>query len=565
MNIEELQQICGAMPENFEKAVVEGTSYIFQQDPNFVPINVYDFFGRVATVNSFKECFYYVELGFKPDRFTIFDLLSVSIYVFAVIFLIFILSRPKVKNLTNEYISYIKKSKFYKKSKRNILNTRFLNSAVFLFVLIQSYFIFNIISFKSLRIKRFIDEYNVLSSSVQFFNNLDFNAGGYLGGNYTVQLTSGPLSAIGGVIGWNITNSFNFSRVSNFLWVILLQLFLSYFVIKSFKLDFRFILLTTGSIMLLVPWWQGALYSLGEIPSTIIFINSLFLFSKYRKSAIILFSFSIFFTKLIILVPFAAFYIVIILYEKSIKKIMNDFSLFLIPLILWLLIVYFKYDEGTLYDYIISQIKFVTEHKSSGIASDINGRFSNYIYNLNNTEFLSWSIYRKIRVIFTPLIFSYLVYKNRKNIDERLGIISLPLISSTLSIYLWFWVLNSTKWIRYSQHFTLLLIISIIYFVSSNIRFTKVDSILIYSTIVIFLDEIKHLIILLMIVGAFLIILTHKKHSALFLKLFLLIVLTLNIYIPHDSSLVIDRLFNKIDNCVELITNQDCRIQYLSQ
>ena len=68
-----------------------------------------------------------------------------------------------------------------------------------------------------------------------------------------------------------------------------------------------------------------------------------------------------------------------------------------------------------------------------------------------------------------------------------------------------------------------------------------------------------------MIVGAFLIILTHKKHSALFLKLFLLIVLALNIYIPHDSSLVIDRLFNKIDNCVELITNQDCRIQYLSQ
>ena len=135
MNIEELQQICGAMPENFEKAVVEGTSYIFQQDPNFVPINVYDFFGRVATVNSFKECFYYVELGFKPDRFTIFDLLSVSIYVFTVIFLVFILSRPKVKNLTNEYISYIKKSKFYKKSKRNLLNASFLNFMFYVFAI----------------------------------------------------------------------------------------------------------------------------------------------------------------------------------------------------------------------------------------------------------------------------------------------------------------------------------------------------------------------------------------------------------------------------------------------
>ena len=46
---------------------------IFQNDPSFPAINLYDFFGRSATVNSFVECYYYVELGFEPNKITIFD------------------------------------------------------------------------------------------------------------------------------------------------------------------------------------------------------------------------------------------------------------------------------------------------------------------------------------------------------------------------------------------------------------------------------------------------------------------------------------------------------------
>ena len=68
-----IENICGKIPEGFEKVTPTGSSYIFENDPNFLPINLNDFLGRAATVNSFTECFYYVELGFGPGKTTIFD------------------------------------------------------------------------------------------------------------------------------------------------------------------------------------------------------------------------------------------------------------------------------------------------------------------------------------------------------------------------------------------------------------------------------------------------------------------------------------------------------------
>lgn len=46
----------------------------------------------------------------------------------------------------------------------------------------------------------FIDEYVSLTSNIKFFKNLDYTAGEFLGGSYSIYLTSGPLSAIGSVI-----------------------------------------------------------------------------------------------------------------------------------------------------------------------------------------------------------------------------------------------------------------------------------------------------------------------------------------------------------------------------
>ena len=63
MNQNLIEKICGPIPDNFIKAEPKDSSYVFTNDPNFNPLNLYDFFGRGATVNSLEECFYYVELG----------------------------------------------------------------------------------------------------------------------------------------------------------------------------------------------------------------------------------------------------------------------------------------------------------------------------------------------------------------------------------------------------------------------------------------------------------------------------------------------------------------------
>ena len=66
------------IPESFEKFSPQNSNHIFQNDPSFPAINLYDFFGRSATVNSFVECYYYVELGFEPNKITIFSPLKNS-------------------------------------------------------------------------------------------------------------------------------------------------------------------------------------------------------------------------------------------------------------------------------------------------------------------------------------------------------------------------------------------------------------------------------------------------------------------------------------------------------
>ena len=94
--IELIASICGLPPASFKKFVAEDSQYIFENDPSFNAINLYDFFGRSATVNSYKECYYYVELGFEPSKMTIYDYLqSVIIFVGLSAILYFMFSKKE--------------------------------------------------------------------------------------------------------------------------------------------------------------------------------------------------------------------------------------------------------------------------------------------------------------------------------------------------------------------------------------------------------------------------------------------------------------------------------------
>ena len=150
-----IKKICGMIPDGFVKITPQDSNYIFQNDPSFSPINLYDFFGRGATVNSFAECFYYVELGFEPDKITIFD------YAFwpgVILVLGLIAFKAYKENFVHTLIQYFKTKKINKnlltmsKSKQMKLNV----SIAFLF---QSLIFYEYIKTKSLNLPRFIDEY----------------------------------------------------------------------------------------------------------------------------------------------------------------------------------------------------------------------------------------------------------------------------------------------------------------------------------------------------------------------------------------------------------------------
>ena len=424
--------ICGMFPEGFVKVTPQDSNYIFQNDPTFSPLNLYDFFGRAATVNSFTECFYYVELGFEPNKTTIFEyalLLGVVIVSCLVVF------KAYKENFLHRLIQYFKQKKISISSLK-MTESRLVKPFVGTTLIFQSIILYDYVKTKSLRIPSFIDEYITLTSHVNFFKSLDFDAGLWLGGNYSVGITTGPIAAIGSVIGWNLTNSLSFARVSNFFWIFLIQTIFVYVLIKAYKIKkTSFLFLSTSFVLILIPWWQGSLYSIGEIPSTLVFINAVFLFSKFRKLSIALFCLSIVYGKFLMLVPFVGFYLAILYSEKKLQNLLKDLSVFLLTMVPWLTLAHFKYENGNLFDYLIDQFYFITNHQASGVQNNPDGFFENLIVTINSSEFTSWSIYEKIRITLIPLIFIMIILRNKENINNRFGNITVPITCAITFIY----------------------------------------------------------------------------------------------------------------------------------
>ena len=556
-----ITKICGLIPDGFVKVTPQDSNFIFQNDPSFSPLNLYDFFGRSATVNSFVECYYYVELGFEPNKTTIFDY---ALGLGVILLLGLILFKAFKENFVQRIVQFFKIKKISKKlpnifeSKQTKLNVAF----VFVF---QSIILYDYVKTKSLRIPRFIDEYITLTSNVNFFRSLDFDAGLWLGGNYSIAITTGPISAVGSVIGWNLTNSLVFARVSNFVWVFLIQTIFIYLITKTYKIEkTSFLYLLTAFVLVLVPWWQGSLYSIGEIPSTLVFINAIFLFPKFRKLSIVLFCLAIIYGKFLILVPFVGFYIVILYRERNLQNFLKDASVFLLTMVPWLTLAHFKYENGNLFDYLNDQFYFITNHQTSGVQDSPDGFFENFIVLLNASEFSNWSIYEKGRTLVIPLIFLIIIFRNKKAINNYFGNITFPLIFATTFIYLWFWILNGTKWIRHTQHFTIIVLVSVAYLLSTELISKKIDIFLLSSLFTFFIDNNKNLIYVAIFIYFVMIFVSKKNVFSNQIRYILLIVLFLDIslvYFENNSSVDIYQIF---EECRIELKSDLCRNSYLS-
>jgi len=559
-----IENICGLFPSNFVPVIISDNSYVFENDPQFDAINLYNFFGQGATVNSFAECFYYVTEGWEPNKLTIIDIvMQIFPYLVFGLFIYFLLKKDLYKKTLENFkkinfVSFINKIKY-------LVNKTNGNYFIVTFFAVQSFFTFDIVRTKAVRLKPFIDEYITLSSNINFFKSLDFFAGDFIGGNYSTSLTSGPLSSIGAVIGWNLTNKLSIARIANFYWVYFLQLILILIIGKYYKKNIKFMLLVSNFALLLVPWWFGALYSIGEMASLILFTNAIFLFRKARNLSIILFSLSIVFGKLLNLVPFAGFYISVVIIEKKYKKIFTDFFIFCIPLTLWLGLVNFKYVNGNFVQYIIDQFNFIINHQSSGAETIEQPVSINIFDSIFTGEFTTWNIYDRIRLLIVPLLFIFLIYKNKEKINNIFGYISYPVIISILFSYSWFWLINTTKWIRYSQHFTVLVLIGLFYLLTFKVFDNKFDLFLATALIGIFIENSKFLIFVLLFLSLFLIYYITKSINYNFTYFLIALILFIDFTIPYFEKDQVADLNKIIRECETDLTNNGCLDAYINQ
>lgn len=505
------------------------------------------------TVNSFEECYYYAELGYGLDVFDIFTLIT---YIFTgIILFIFVIFFKK---------NYLKIIEIIKKFKKPYYSKNLTNFLFLIIICFEIFAVFIYVLNKAESLKPFIDEYVSLTSNFNFFTNSNFNAGGFLGGTHSKYLTSGPISALGSVIGWLFTRDFTISRVLNFLWIVLLNLFLLQLLSKNKTKNIYYSVLFSFLMFLLIPWWQGLLYGLGEIASMIIFTNAIYLFSNFRRLSLALFGISIFLGKLLTALPFIGFYIIILLREKSLIKVLKDILYFFVPLIPWFLIINFKYSAGNLNNFIIDTLNFIfNDNTASGLNSTKQITYETIKESILSSEFSYWNIYEKSRLLLVPVFCMLLLLKNRLIIDIKFGYISFPIISSIMFHYLWFWIISPLKWMRYSQHFMVIVIITLFYLIIFEVLETKFDYFFCCAIIGLLIDNNKINIIFLLLILASILLIKKAKVWLPAFKLSLLFVIIFDISLSafRNNDGTINSF--KVESCNELLISDECRNDYL--
>ena len=437
------------------------------------------------------------------------------------------------------------------------------NNKTFLIIYsLQIAALFYLFYLTSKTLEPFLDEYVSLTANLGFFTNLDFNAGINNGGSYGVALTSGPISALGGVLGLIIFQDLMTARFLNFVWVFILQTGLVFLVKKYYEINFKILLLFSSLTFMLIPWYYGVLYSIGEIASTYLFFYSIIIFPKNRKVALVLISVCIFFGKFILVIIFSIFYLTYVIQNREIRYFIKDGLIFSFPLFVWLFLVYLFYEKGGVADYIVNFFNFnFTNNRYAGIDRESTSLIS-YVLSFRDSEVINWNSANILRVFVSPIMFNFGLLYFKGKLQNQLKILVLPVVLSTSAHYLWFWLMSPTKWIRYSQHFliiTILFTLFIFSFINKEINDKKFY---LYFSIYLslFLNSVFLLIGLIAI--SFYIYFSNNKSvniSTVTLLLIFFFLNSLNGIFEVSSKTTYEFLFRE---CIEEINSNDCRNEY---
>ena len=327
----------------------------------------------------------------------------------------------------------------------------------------QIYIIISFISsfYKTKTLKPWSDEIVSLVSNYNFYLN-NFNFIGPYGTeyftSYSPKLTAGPISSIGAVISWIFTDNIYIIRFANFIYLFLLSILLLCIVLFTFNFEVKgnFILLTTLFLFSLTntSWWYGILYLLPETICALIFANAILLFEKHRRISLLIMGISIFFGDFLTVLMFFGFYISTMYYERSLIRVLKDIPFGILPPIIWLSLVIF-FSDYNLIDYFSEYYNHYFRHRSAG---NVDFSSSSIVNNFVNSEVSNWGIADFTRILFAPILFSFIVIRfNILTSITNLG--KAQILLPLLTVFTWFWLLSPVKSIIYSGLFTTFMLI----------------------------------------------------------------------------------------------------------
>lgn len=313
-----------------------------------------------------------------------------------------------------------------------------------IFLLLQIVFLTMYAYKQSEILSPFFDEIVSITASYNFFTSGNLVVKHYYFESFSASISSGPISAIGSIIAYFFTDNLFIIRTSNFFYNLLLFNTICYFIANTFKLNFYYLAIFSNFSLILIPWWFGSLYSLGEIPSMLLFTYSIFIYNSKRNLSLFLMSLSIIFGKIFIISIFIVTIFVLFCYSKKIN-FTNIFFL-LLPYMVFGLLIQINTDTN-FYQYLQKIYNLLISHPSAGIDPII----LNNIFRIS--ELNEWSLASFGRALFTPLLFLIFIRKFSSDIEHHFNLNYLVFFTTITVPYLWFWILNDTKWIRYTQYY----------------------------------------------------------------------------------------------------------------
>ena len=398
------------------------------------------------------------------------------------------------------------------------------------------------------KINNFEDELIALTSHIFFLTELEFKAPFLVDEMiFTPALTTGFNSSVGGALGWVIFKDFYFSRLFNFIWLILEISLLNIYLYKNKIINVKFFYYSILGLFC-IPLWYNSLYGLGEIISSIIFFNSLLLYEKNKKISMFLMSISIFFGKFIIFLSFLVFIII-----NLRKESMNSVLYFAIPPSIWAFVIFIKTGFSGLLDYSNKFLSFLFFHGLSKPNTSSNF-FREARNNIAMSEIADWSYATIIRVVVIPLFFSlFLLLKFLLKKNSKLDLsISIVIIVN----YLYFYLFSYQKYLRYSQIFLIITIYYLLYLLSNEDNSTFIEK-LTFVLMLSFYFSNEILILFLILFSTFLI----YRKKTIFIPLFIFLLLNIA-NLQYESRTYVKNNLN-IYECKNTISSIECITNYL--